>query len=149
MKKTFLYLLVIALIGITPVCFGQLRPVPAVVTNALAAKFPAAKNVEWRDKIKEFHAFFMDGISNYEVKFNPDGTWISTEKSIESDTLPATIKEGLRLSKYADWEIRSTFMVFFHDEVTRYRVVVSKNDFGKRILVFNPQGQLLRDNLSL
>ena len=149
MKKTFFYLLVISLIGTAPVCYGQLRPVPAAVTNALSAKFPTAKNVEWRDKITEFHAFFTDELSRYEAKFNPDGTWISTEKSIGKDSLPATIKDGLHFSKYADWEIYSTFTVFFPDFVTRYRIVVSKNDFGRRILVFNPQGQLIRDNLSL
>jgi hypothetical protein len=149
MKKIILWVLLAGLIGVTPVCLGQLRPVPAVVTNALAAKFPAAKNVEWRDKITEYHAIFSDEGSKCEAKFKVDGTWISSEKSIRADTLPAAIKEGLRLSKYADWEIHSAFIIYLADGVTQYHIVVSKTDLGRKILFFNPQGQLLKENLSL
>jgi hypothetical protein len=149
MKKIILWALIPVLIGVTPVCLGQLRPVPAEVTNALAVKFPAAKNVEWRDKITEYHAIFSDEGLKCEAKFKVDGTWISSEKSIGKDTLPSSIKEGLRLSKYADWEILSAFIIYLPGGVTQYHVVVTKTDLGRKILFFNTQGQLLKENLSL
>jgi hypothetical protein len=149
MKKIILWVLLLGLIGVTSVCLGQFRPVPAEVTNALAAKFPAAKNVEWRDKITEYHAIFSDEGSKCEAKFKVDGTWISTEKSIGIDTLPSAIKEGLHLSKYADWEIHSAYILYLSGGVTQYHVVITKTDLGRKILFFNTQGQLLKENFSL
>jgi hypothetical protein len=149
MKKSILWVLMTASVGLTPVCFGQLRPIPAAVTNAFAEKFPVAKNVEWRDKITEYHAIFTDDHSKCEAKFKSDGTWINTEKSIGVDSLPLQVKEGLHLSKYADWEINSVFIIYSPGDVKQYHVVVSKSELGKKILFFNTQGQLLKDNFSL
>jgi hypothetical protein len=149
MKNIILWVLLLVLIGVTRVCLGQLRPVPAEVTNALAVKFPAAKNVEWRDKISEYHAIFSDEGSKCEAKFKVDGTWISSEKTIGTDSLPSAIKEGLRLSKYADWKIHSAFIIYLPDGITQYHIVVTKTDLGRKILFFNTQGQLLKENLSL
>ncbi len=40
------------------VTHAQLRKVPADVTEAFKAKFPDAKNVEWKDKLTAFLASY-------------------------------------------------------------------------------------------
>ncbi|GAC1451177.1 MAG: hypothetical protein NVSMB7_13730 [Chitinophagaceae bacterium] len=52
-------------------CFGQLRKVPAEVTEAFKAKYPDTKNAEWKDKLTGFQVNYeMGGIK---ISVNKDG----------------------------------------------------------------------------
>jgi len=129
--------------------FAQERPVPQEVNHAFNQLFPQAKNVVWRDKITDFQVTFSDGGKRCEAKFQEKGNWISIEKSITTDSLPAIVKTGLSGSKYADWKILSSFVEYLPGGPTQYHLVVTKDDAGRKLLLFNDHGKLLRDNFSL
>lgn len=111
--------------------------------------FPNAKNIEWRNKVSDYQVFFVTDNSKCEAKFSPVGKWISTEKQMNVDSIPATIKDSIRSGKYADWIIQSAYILNFPDRPDQYHIIVTKNDMPNKILFFNKTGQMLKENLSL
>ena len=146
MKKINLFVLFIGLNSITIVSSGQARPVPAAVTTTFNKMFPDAGNVEWKDKMTNFAAFFNIRDKKCEAKFNVNGDWISTEKSISLDSLPPAVRDGLKSSKYADWQETSSYILRLPGEVVDYHVVVAKSDLGRKILFFHQNGQLYSEH---
>jgi hypothetical protein len=129
--------------------FAQFRKVPAEVTEALKSKYPDASNVSWKDKISVFVASFDMDNEKYEARFDEKGEWKSTTKEISKDALPEEVKDGLEKSKYADWDLNDVYSIELPDDVMQYRLQVAKNDVQKKNLLFNSDGKLLRDNITL
>jgi Putative beta-lactamase-inhibitor-like, PepSY-like len=150
MKKLFIVSSLLMLISLSTVSlFAQFRSVPGVVTDALKEKYPDASNVSWKDKISVFVASFEMNNEKIEARFTEKGEWRSTEKQIQKDDLPQDVKDGWEKSKYADWELSSIYSVELPDDVMQYRLQVSKSDVQKKNLLFNSDGKLLRDNITL
>ena len=148
-KKLILLCLVASLSFFSSSVYAQIRKIPAEVTDAMKEKYPNASNVEWKDKITVFQASFeMDG-TTYAAKFNSKGEWQSTEKTLAESDLPADVKDGLDKSKYSDWEIKSVSIIYLPEDKSQYHLLVQKSDLQKRNLLFNPQGKLLRDSITL
>ncbi len=145
----FLLLLSFELIGINKYSLCQVKSVPQNVTNIFTTMFPDAKSIDWRNKLNDYQVFFLANNSKCEAKFSLDGKWISTEKQIKNDSIPDKIKENIRLSKYADWNIQSVYVLKFPDRDDQYHIVVTKDDFPNKILFFNKTGQLINNNLLL
>lgn len=149
LKKILPILTVILVLFAVQSLHAQLRKVPGAVTDALKEKYPAAEKVEWKDKITVFQANFeMDGTS-YAARFNSKGEWQSTEKTISETDLPASVKDGFEKSKYSDWEIKSVSLISLPEDKTQYHLFVAKSDLQKKNLLFNPEGKLLRDSITL
>jgi putative PepSY-like beta-lactamase-inhibitor len=129
--------------------FAQFRKVPAEVTEALKSKYPDANNVSWKDKISVFVASFDMDNEKYEARFDEKGAWKSTTKEISKDALPGEVKDGWEKSKYADWDLNAVYSIELPDDVMQYRLQVSKSDIQKKNLLFNSDGKLLRDNITL
>ncbi len=150
MKKImFLSLFVSFLIMTSASSFAQFRKVPAEVTEALKSKYPDASNVSWKDKISVFVASFEMNNEKYEARFNDKGEWKSTEKQIDKNELPEEVKDGWEKSKYADWDLNNIYSIELPDNVMQYRLQVGKSDIQKKNLLFNSDGKLLRDNITL
>ena len=148
MKKIFLLALVLSA-GLTYTVNAQIRKLPAEVTNSFSEKYPDAKNVEWKDKLSNFSAGFEWKDEKYEAHFNKKGEWLSTDKEIDINDLPAKVKDGFDKSKYSDWETKNVYRIDMPDDRINYRVHVSKSTIQKKILLFNEKGKLLKDNLTL
>ena len=148
MKKIFLLALVLSA-GLTYTVNAQIRKLPAEVTNSFSEKYPDAKNVEWKDKLSNFSAGFEWKDGKYEAHFNKKGEWLSTDKEIDINDLPAKVKDGFDKSKYSDWETKNVYRIDMPDDKINYRVHVSKSTIQKKILLFNEKGKLLKDNLTL
>lgn len=127
-------------------CKAQGRPTPAEVTSSFNKMFPGASDVQWRDKIINFAAFFNINGVQCEAKFSPTGSWISTEKAIQWDSLPPIVTDSLKSCKYADWKGASAYILQLSDGKTQYHVVVTKSDLGRKLLIFNSNGRLLEDH---
>ena len=72
----------------------QLTPaqVPAVVTQALRAKFPSVSKVEWKLKAdKNYEAEFTEKGTDYAVKFDAAGQWLESEYSIPRSSVPRLV----------------------------------------------------------
>jgi hypothetical protein len=128
---------------------AQLRKVPAVVTEALKAKYPDAQNVSWDDNITNFEASFELDNHQQTASFTKKGTWKRTEKTLREEELPDAVKEGLSKSKYTDWEIQSYKEIIESSGKHQYRLLVKKNDVQKKYLFFNTEGVLIRDAITI
>ena len=144
--------LILASLCIVQLAAAQIRKIPAAVTNAFSDKYPHAKNVEWKDELKDFKVVFsmeVPAASKYSAKFTKDGEWKVTEKEITEKELPAAIRQSLSESLYAEWEVRSVYILYFPDETSEYHIIVAKNDINKKNLLFSKEGRMLKDNFTL
>lgn len=148
MKKIFFSILVIGA-GLIFTANAQVRKIPAEVTNAFSEKYADAKNVEWKDKLSAFAANFDFKGDKLVARFNKKGEWLSTEKELTANDLPSAVKDGLSKSKYAEWETKSTYLLEVPGDKKEYRIHVSKSSVQKKILLFDEDGKLLKDNITL
>ena len=128
---------------------AQIRKVPAEVTEAFKAKYPDTKNVEWKDKLSTFQVNYEVGDTHFESRFSSKGEWQQTEKQIEEQDLPATVKDGYEKSKYSDWELKSVSWLETNNRGIQYRLLVRKSGVEKRYLYFSNDGKLLKDAITL
>ena len=133
---------------------AQIRKVPADVTNAFKTKYPAATDVEWKDRLAFFEVQFKDDGTDMTVDYNNKGEWQKTEKAMGFDAAPAAVKDGLSKSKYAsrdEWKPGDVVtLVTKNDKSTQYRVYVDKvGGVQKKYLYFNPDGRLDKESLTL
>lgn len=149
MKRIIPSLLLVLSLALTNNLLAQVRSVPATITEAFKNKYPGASNVEWKDKLSGFVAVFdLDG-GHYEARFNNKAAWQYTEQTIDENALPAAVKDGYNKSKWADWEIDSVTKIELPGDKFQYRLLVVKSDLQKKNLVFNSEGRLLKDNITL
>ena len=148
MKRLFPVLIVLLFLGATT-SFAQVRKIPSEVTEAFRQKYPSATNVEWRDKLSTFSAIFESDSIQYEARFNSKGEWQLTENEIEESDLPEVVKDSYDKSKYADWEIGSIHKIELPDASFQYRIETIKSDVRKKNLVFNSEGRLLKDRITI
>ena len=149
MKKLFWIILFFTALSFTERSNAQLRKIPARATNSMHAWYPDAKNIVWRDKITNCQASFnLNGI-RYEAKFSRKGHWKGSEAYVTENSLPITVRDGFRKSKYKNWKVRSSYVIYVPGEKTRYHVRVAKNGLRQKELVFTMQGQLVKDKMAI
>jgi hypothetical protein len=143
MKKIILLLLLASLCNSLP---AQIRKIPAEVTDSFKARYPDAQQVEWRAKISDFEASFtLNGFATT-AEFSSKGEWKDSEKKMNFDALPPTVKDGFKKSKYNDWKPGSVTFIEKKNKEPEYKIYAEKNSIvQKKFLFFNQQGQLLRD----
>jgi hypothetical protein len=149
MKRAFPAFFSLLLIISTAISFGQVRKIPSEVTESFREKYPAATNVEWRDKLSSFSAVFESDEVHYEARFNSKGEWQFTENEIEESDLPEAVKDGYDKSKYADWEIGKIHKIELSDGSFQYRIESVKNDIRRKNLYFNSEGRLIKDRITI
>jgi Putative beta-lactamase-inhibitor-like, PepSY-like len=81
--------------------------------------------------------------------FSSKGDWIKTETKYTFNSLPSNVKDGFKKSKYAELTVSDVTQLDQKDKETQYKVVVKKNDYNKRNLMFSKAGQLISDSGSL
>src|SRR6478735_750894 len=125
---------------------AQIRKLPAEVTEAFKAKFPDAKNVEWKDNLSNFHADFTLNDASWSAEFSSKGEWKESNKKMTFDALPAAVKDGYNKSKYSDWTPGTITMIEKSDNSVQYKIYTEKSSIvQKRFLYFNKEGQLEKD----
>ncbi|MBN9385157.1 MAG: PepSY-like domain-containing protein [Chitinophagaceae bacterium] len=128
---------------------AQFRKIPGVVTDSFKVKYPSAKAVTWKDRTTSFQATFTLGDNEYVAKYNSKGEWQQSEKKIKEEDIPASVKDGLSKSKYADWKIGSVTHRDLPGGKVEYTISVSNGTLSKRNLTFSSEGQLKRDGITL
>lgn len=127
---------------------AQFRKIPAVVTTTFKQKFNNASEVSWKDKITAFEADFTTGDKEMKAFFTSKGEWIKTETKYTFNALPTNIKEGFKKSKYADLTVVSSTQLEDPASGVQYKIVVRKNEYNKKNLLFSKTGQLMSDTNS-
>ncbi|MFK8056609.1 MAG: PepSY-like domain-containing protein [Saprospiraceae bacterium] len=71
--------------------------IPDVVEASLAVKYPGAKKVKWnRDRNNSHEAHFQLNGVKFRADFNPDGSWIETERSLDWKDLPDAVQAAIK-----------------------------------------------------
>jgi hypothetical protein len=104
-----------------------------------------AQNAEWREKTTNFTVFFTVNSQKCEAKYEKNGGWLSTEETLQWDSLPHSVQDSFKLSKYADWKGISAYSLRTAEAAIQYHLVVTKDDMGRRLLFYSPEGKLVRD----
>jgi len=132
------------------VAVAQLGKIPSEVTTAFAAKYPDAKDVQWKNNLSDYSAKFTSKKgTTCEASFNGKGEWQSTEEDMDPKTMPAAVKDGFSKSKYSDRELRECMKIEKKDAEVQYRLLAKKNDVEKKYLYFNKEGKLLKEAMTL
>ena len=148
MKKQFPALIAILLLTVTT-AFSQLRKIPAEVTEAFKAKFPAAKNVSWNDKLTAFEASFDEEDAKLRASFSSKGEWKKTEKELTQADMPAAVKKGFKATKYFDWPVKSVTEIMETEGKHSFRLVVEKSALKKKNIYLDSDGGLLKEAVTL
>jgi len=147
MFKKLFFLLVVLFTAAT--VDAQFRKIPAEVTDAFKEKYASAAGVSWKDRISSFQADFKIDDKEMKSTFSSAGEWLKTETKDFFEKVPLEIKDGFKKSKYAASPIQEVLKVEGKDQLTQYKIIVKRNDFNKRDLLFSSEGQLISDNISL
>lgn len=146
MKRMFLYSLFLI---ISTASFAQLREIPKEVREQFQSQYPAAVDVEYRDNIIDVHVIFHLDSARMVAKYTNRGAWKETERTWSFDLLPVEVKEGFDKSRYVDWKITETVLLYLPGGGEQFRIKVEKNELTKRYLFFNRKGRLVKDGLTL
>ncbi|MET0299245.1 MAG: PepSY-like domain-containing protein [Flavitalea sp.] len=150
MKNKFPFILMILAFGLSVfTADAQIRKIPATVTDSFKEKYPNASGVEWRDKLSVFTAAFTDDGKQYEAKYNSKGQWLNTEAELSQDDLPANVKDGFEKSKYTEWTVEKVHKIVLPNDETQYRLLIGKGDLQKKNLLYNSDGKLLKDKITI
>ncbi|RYG03505.1 MAG: hypothetical protein EOO02_08260, partial [Chitinophagaceae bacterium] len=92
--------------------------------------------------------FNEDG-KQFEAKYNSKGQWLNTENELSQDDLPSNVKDGFEKSKYTDWTVEKVHKIILPNDETQYRLLVGKGDLQKKNLLYNSDGKLLKDKITI
>lgn len=146
-RKLFLTGIIVFIITLTS--YSQIREIPQAVRETFANQYPKAEHTDFKDWIAKVDVNFeMEG-ERFIASYNNKGDWRSTEKDWRFDELDEDIRDGFEKSKYADWDITETKIVYLPGGSEQYRIRVKKNDVQKKYLYFNKNGRLLREAVTL
>ncbi|MGC4037207.1 MAG: PepSY-like domain-containing protein [Chitinophagaceae bacterium] len=139
----------LVLIVLTVTSFAQVREIPQAVRETFANQYPKAESTDFKDWIAKVDVrFVLDG-ENMVATYGNKGDWKGTEKDWRFDELEEDVKDGFQKSKYAEWDITETKVLYLPGGSEQYRVRVKKNDVQKKYLFFNTKGRLLRESITL
>ncbi len=128
---------------------AQLREVPAIVKETFEKQYPEAGEVAYKDMLASVQVHFTQNDEKYVAKYNNKGVWRETEKEWNFGHLEDAVKDGFKKSKYADWEVEETKIVYRPNNMELCRIRVKKSDLQKKYLLFNKEGRLLEDSITL
>ena len=142
-------LLFIAGLAIAANATAQITKVSKTAKGNFAKQYPAAENAEWTNEVLSASVSFSLNGQGMVAEYNNKGIWKNTVQENEFEKLPDMVKEGFRLSKYADREVTDVKTVYYPGGVILYRLKVEKNDIEKKYLFFNTEGKLQREAITL
>ena len=129
--------------------FAQVREIPESVKETFTSQYPDAENVTYEDNLVSVQVHFQLSGEKMKASYNNKGRWKDTEKDWSFDQLSETIKDGFQKSKYADWKVVETKIIYLPGGSDRYRVKVEKSDLHKKYVYFNQAGRLVDDDITL
>lgn len=129
--------------------FAQIREIPKEVDEAFYKQYPKAERAEFKDNLINVKVSFeLDG-ERYIATYSSKGIWKETEKEWRYDKLPVAVKDGFEKSKYADWEVKETLIIYRAGGTERYRLRAEKGDVKRKNLFFNDKGRLMEEALTI
>jgi hypothetical protein len=129
---------------------AQLFQVPELVKQTFEKQFPTATDAKWSGGIDNHAVQFTLGEKKLKANYTPKAEWVSTEEKVVIDSLPLTVQENFKKSKYKDWTLKDAIIISKpRAEANEYRIVVQKSMLTKKLLVFDAKGRLQEELLAL
>ena len=139
----------VILFAITVTSFSQIREIPQAVRETFANQYPKAENTDFKDFLAKVEVNFEMNGEQMVATYTNKGDWRGTEKDYRFDELEEEIKDGFQKSKFAEWDITETKVLYLPGGSEQYRIRVRKSDVQKKYLYFNTKGRLLREAVTL
>lgn len=136
----------LATVGITGlVAFSQDEPIPQVVKDAFAQKYPDARKVAWEvEAADEYEAEFRMSRKKMSAAFNADGTWLETETEIGESDLPSAVTSAIAAS-YVGFEVAEVESVERPGEAMAYEVELENEATDQELeVLFAVDGAVIR-----
>ena len=146
-RQLFLLLSLVTFLSVSSKAQGD--NVPKEVKETFTSQYPSAEDVVYKDNLLTVWVNFTMNGEKYAANYTKKGQWKNTEKEWAFEKLPDKVKDGFQKSKYADWKVEETKMIYRAGGTEWYRVKVRKNDVQKKFLYFNKDGQLVDDALTV
>ena len=143
------FVLLTGLILFTAISFAQVREIPESVKETFTKQYPQAENATYEDNLVGVQVHFQQNGEHFKASYNNKGRWKETEKDWSFDKLPEAVKDGFQKSKYADWKVIDTKIIYRPGGSDRYRIKAEKNDVQKKNLFFNENGRLVDDDITI
>ena len=145
--KTISFFLAFTLLVIN--VFGQVREIPKEVKETFTRQYSGAENIRFEDNIVNVQVHFTLNGENMVASYYNKGRWTGTEKEWTFEQLSQDVKSGFEKSKYADWKILDTKVIYRPGGTERYKIKVEKNELQKKNLFFNKNGRLVDDSITI
>ena len=117
--------------------------VPAVVEQALKAKYPSATRIEWELKGNYYVADCrLDG-KEIDVWFGREADWVLTETDLLWDDLPAAVQTAFESSDYASWRKDGYELLEYPLEPMQYVIEVEQGNTEIQ-LFYSESGNLMQ-----
>lgn len=109
----------------------------------LAAKYPSAKNVEWKTQGAYKVADFKNNNTSTVAWFDQQAQWQMTETDVPYNSIPEAVKKAFETSEYATWKIEDVDKIERLNMETVYVIEVEKGN--KEVdLYYSPTGVLVK-----
>ena len=128
---------------------AQIREVPKEVEKAFTAQYPGVDSAEYKDHLVNVKVQFTQNGDKLIATYSNKGLWKETEKVISYELLNQPIKDGFEKSKYAEWKVIESALLYRPNNVELYRVKVEKSELQKKNLYFTAKGRLVEDGITL
>jgi len=126
----------------------QLTKIPQAAQDSFASKYPGAQNAKWESELIYLTVNFeWEGDKIY-AEYSSKGMWRLSRKNWSYEKLPATVTDGFKKSKYADWPVSEVKIVSTPKDPELYRLTIEKNDIDKKNLFYNSEGRLIRESIT-
>ena len=142
-----IFLAVFILFSIFSFAQSKLK-IPESVKETFTSQYPDAENVTYEDNLVSVQVHFQVNGEKMKASYNTKGRWKDTEKDWSFDQLPDSVKDGFQKSKYADWKVVETKVIYRPGGADRYRIKVEKSDLQKKYVYFNEAGRLVDDDIT-
>lgn len=128
---------------------AQLREIPKEVEQAFTIQYKDVDSVEYKDHLVNVRVHFRQNGEKMMATYSNKGLWKETEKEYTYEQLNEAIKDGFQKSKYADWKVMETKVIYRPNNVELYRIRLEKNELQKKNLYFNEKGRLIDDGITI
>ncbi len=128
----------------------NIQTAPEAISRAFTNQYPTVANAEWGKKFSYYVVEFDDieSMSEVEVWFEADGTWVMTETDYERPSmalLPEAVQQAFNNSEYSTWLIDDIVYYEYPDAVKNmYEVGVEKRKNPDMNMYFGFDGRLIK-----
>lgn len=116
------------------------KSIPGRIKKGLLMHFPNAINIDWTASDNSYEAIFYLEEIEHIAKLSSDGILLEYKKNLWLDEVPEII--GTKAAEHG--EMMSAIAIYTGKKV-KYEIIIRKKDFNRFLLLYDHQGNLLKN----